>query len=99
MMGHKICFYGNISIIIPKLSLLLLIWSSVQGFVKSYSTQKISCDSNFLQIFFFNFPLEMEFCNLIAIFMKFKGHFVVVLNLFFALRRVLAVLSAVGLKY
>ena len=29
MMGHKICFYGEIWIIIPKLSLLpLLIWST-----------------------------------------------------------------------
>ena len=28
MMGHKICFYGEIWLIIPKLSLLpLLIWS------------------------------------------------------------------------
>ena len=31
MMGHKICFYGNIWIIIPNLSLLLLlIWSTDQ---------------------------------------------------------------------
>ena len=29
MMGHKICFYGEILLIIPKLSLLLLlIWST-----------------------------------------------------------------------
>ena len=29
MMGHKICFYGQIRLIIPKLSLLpLLIWST-----------------------------------------------------------------------
>ena len=31
MMGHKVCFYGEIWQIIPKLSLLpLLIWSTVQ---------------------------------------------------------------------
>ena len=29
MVGHKICFYGKIQNIIPKLSLLLLIWSIV----------------------------------------------------------------------
>ena len=30
MMGHKICFHGEIWLIIPKLSLLsLLIWSTV----------------------------------------------------------------------
>ena len=30
MQGHKICFYGEIWLIIPKLSLLpLLIWSTV----------------------------------------------------------------------
>ena len=29
MMGHKICFYGEIALLIPKLSLLpLLIWST-----------------------------------------------------------------------
>ena len=28
MMGHKICFYGEIWTIIPKLSLLLHIWST-----------------------------------------------------------------------
>ena len=33
MMGHKICFYGEIWLIIPKLSLLpLLIWSTGEGF-------------------------------------------------------------------
>ena len=32
MMGHKICFYGDIWQIIPKLSLLpLLIWSTDRG--------------------------------------------------------------------
>ena len=32
MMGHKICFYGEIWLIIPKLSLLpLLVWSSVMS--------------------------------------------------------------------
>ena len=31
MMGHKICFYGEIWLVIPKLSLLsLLIWSTVR---------------------------------------------------------------------
>ena len=40
MMGHKICFYGKISTIIPKLSLLaLLIWSSVQAL-------KVAADQN-----------------------------------------------------
>ena len=34
MMGHKICFYGDIWLIIPKLSLLpLLLWSSVSDAV------------------------------------------------------------------
>ena len=34
MMGHKICFYGEILLIIPKLSLLLLlIWSTVFSFL------------------------------------------------------------------
>ena len=28
MVGHKICFYGEMWLIIPELSLLLLIWSS-----------------------------------------------------------------------
>ena len=37
MMGHKICFYGKISTIIPKLS--LLIWSSVQAL-------KVAADQN-----------------------------------------------------
>ena len=33
MMGHKICFYGEIWLIIPKLSLLpLLIWSNGNSF-------------------------------------------------------------------
>ena len=33
MMGHKICFYGKIWLIIPKLSLLpLLIWSTAYTF-------------------------------------------------------------------
>ena len=33
MMGHKICFYGEMWLIIPELSLLLpLIWSSVGPF-------------------------------------------------------------------
>ena len=32
MMGHKICFYGEILLIIPKLSLLSpLIWSTASG--------------------------------------------------------------------
>ena len=33
MMGHKICFYEEIWVIIPKLSLLLLIWSTVYGYM------------------------------------------------------------------
>ena len=34
MVGHRICFYGEIWLIIPKLSLLLLlIWSTVPGIV------------------------------------------------------------------
>ena len=37
MMGHKICFYGEIWLIIPKLSLLLpLIWSTAFSILKEY---------------------------------------------------------------
>ena len=32
MVGHKICFYGEIWLIVPKLSLLIpLIWRTVLG--------------------------------------------------------------------
>ena len=42
MMGHKICIFGKIWIIIPKLSLLsLLIWSIESPGEKSYISAKI----------------------------------------------------------
>ena len=48
MMGHKICFHGEIWKIIPKLSLLpLLTWSTGQGFSKFSSTQSIKYLGNF----------------------------------------------------
>ena len=48
MMGHKICFSGEIRLIIPKLSLLpLLIWSS------AYTTGTINIGTTFYDKFFF----------------------------------------------
>ena len=42
MMGHKMCFYGEIRLIIPKLSLLsLLIWSTLQRHAQIMKQQVI----------------------------------------------------------
>ena len=38
MMGHKICFYGEIWLIIPKLSLLLLLIWSTGPYLFDYKT-------------------------------------------------------------
>ena len=42
MMGHKICFYGEIWLIIPKLSLLLLIWSTATILLYIYECLHLS---------------------------------------------------------
>ena len=39
MVDHRICFYGEIWLIIPKLSLFLLIWSS--GTVNKKNAKKL----------------------------------------------------------
>ena len=64
-MGHKICFYGEIWLIIPKLSLLLLlIWTTVitnLQFIK-ISDQKEQEDYGWLVgCFGFNGPLRQYF--------------------------------------
>ena len=52
MMGHNICFNAEIWIIIPKLSPLLLIWSTVKKILKKKIKFKFEiCRSFFLIIF------------------------------------------------
>ena len=47
MMGHKVCFYGEILLIIPKLSLLpLLIWSNDYIDVVAFSESAFLFDMN-----------------------------------------------------
>ena len=89
MVGHKLCFYGEIWLIIPQLSLLpLLIWST--GLKKEFTTKEAMVFSCYYNLFQKN--------TLLTLLHSKKAKIVYNFGLSDCNRVVLAFLSAKGLR-